>query len=106
MANLVGVYGAAVASGDSARALGVLAGYEVQAAEVADTKGAGLAAHYGVTGSGLDFWALHATIEQDHAAWTNEAASFVDQEAFVSGVRQSAEAWWSFLDEREALAAA
>ena len=105
MAALVGVYEEAVASGDAARALGVLAGYEVQAADIADTKGAGLAAHYGVTGPGLDFWSLHATVEQDHAAWTTEAAATVDEAAFLAGVRQSAAAWWGYLDEREALVA-
>ena len=106
MAELVAVYQEAVATGDAARALGVLAGYEVQAADIAETKGAGLAAHYGVTGSGLDFWTLHAGVEQEHAAWTTEAAATVDEEAFLVGVRQSATAWWGYLDEREALVAA
>ena len=106
MAELVAVYEEAVATGDAARALGVLAGYEVQAADIAETKGAGLAAHYGVTGSGLDFWTLHAGVEQEHAAWTTEAAATVDEEAFLVGVRQSATAWWGYLDEREALVAA
>ena len=105
MSALVSLYAEAVASGDAARALGVLAGYEVQAADVADTKGAGLAKHYGVTGAGLEFWNLHATLEEDHAAWTTEAAASVDADAFLTGARQSAEAWWSYLDEREALAA-
>lgn len=106
MAALVGLYAEAAASGDAARALGVLAGYEVQAAEVADTKGKGLERHYGVTGAGLSFWSLHAELEQDHAAWTTEASASVDEAAFLGGVRASAEAWWSYLDEREALAAA
>src|ERR1039458_8056287 len=43
MATLIGAYDDAAASGDPSFALGVLAGYEVQAAEVATTKGDGLA---------------------------------------------------------------
>jgi len=106
MAALVGTYASAIASGDAARALGVLAGYEVQAAEVAESKGDGLARHYGVTGAGLDFWTLHAQLEEDHAAWTLSAASTVDETAFLEGAAASAGAWWAYLDEREALAAA
>ncbi len=105
MAALVATYATALSTGDVAYCLGVLAGYEVQAAEVADTKGEGLATHYGVTGEGLDFWSLHAQLEADHAAWTLEAAEGLDAERVIAGSQASASAWWAYLDEREALVA-
>jgi pyrroloquinoline-quinone synthase len=106
MAALVGCYVEAAASGDTARALGVLAGYEVQAAEVAQTKGAGLAEHYGVDETDRAFWALHAGLEEEHAAWTLSALEGLDEASAGRGAMSSAAAWWSFLDEREALAVA
>jgi len=105
MATLVATYADALAA-DTGYALGVLAGYEVQAAEVADTKGAGLAEHYGVDADGRAFWALHAELEQSHADWTLAAATWVDEARFAEGAAASAAAWWGFLDEREALAEA
>jgi len=105
MSSLTDLYEAAVASNDASFAVGVLAGYEVQAAEVAATKGAGLTEHYGVEGDGVAFWSLHAELEAEHAAWTVAAASALDEERVREGARASAEAWWRFLDEREALAA-
>ena len=106
MKALVDVYADALAAGDTTFALGVLAGYEVQAAEVADTKGTGLATHYGVDEKGREFWALHAALEADHADWTLTAASGLDATRFAEGAQASAAAWWGYLDEREALVAA
>ncbi len=103
MAALIDVYDGAASSGSPAVALGVLAGYEVQAAEVARTKGDSLATRYGVDGEGCAFWHLHGSIESEHAAWTLAAARRVDTEGFVAGTRSSSSAWWSFLDERQAL---
>ena len=105
MAALVQTYERALETGDTAYCLGVLAGYEVQAAEVAATKGESLATHYGVTEEGLEFWNLHAELETDHAAWTLEAAEGLDTERVVDGSQASASAWWAYLDEREALVA-
>ena len=106
MKALVDVYAEALSSGDAAFSLGVLAGYEVQAAEVADTKGAGLAAHYGVDETGREFWELHAGLEAAHADWTMTAAADMDAARFAQGAQASAAAWWGYLDEREALVAA
>ena len=106
MATLIATYNDALASGDAAYALGVLAGYEVQAAEVAETKGIGLAEHYGVDEKGRTFWSLHATLEADHADWTLRAAEDLDEARFEEGAQASAAAWWGYLDEREALVAA
>jgi pyrroloquinoline-quinone synthase len=110
MARLLDVYAGSLRDQSGARALGVLAGYEVQAAEVAVTKGDGLAARYGLGEDGCAFWRLHAELEGAHAAWTLEAAGLhggeLDAHGFAAGAAESAAAWWSFLDEREALAAA
>ena len=70
MTRLLDVYAGSLAAGDGARALGVLAGYEVQAAEVAASKGDGLAERYGLDEDGCAFWRLHAELEEAHAAWT------------------------------------
>ena len=106
MKALVAVYADAIASGDADFALGVLAGYEVQASEVADTKGAGLSEHYGVSGEGLEFWHIHAELEKDHAAWVLEAAEAAEADRVIAGAHASSAAWWAYLDEREALVAA
>ncbi|MEI7746142.1 MAG: iron-containing redox enzyme family protein [Actinomycetota bacterium] len=105
MAELVALYRDSANSAETSFALGVLAGYEVQAAAIADSKGAGLKRHYGLDGEAIAFWQLHAKLEEDHAAWTLEASQEADQTAFLAGARASAEAWWAFLDERELLAA-
>lgn len=90
---------------DPSFALGVLAGYEIQAAEVAMTKGEGLRQHYEVPEAALTFWDVHSHVEEDHAALVSQAASDADPDRVREGVRASAEAWWGFLDEREALVA-
>ncbi len=103
MAALCSLYRSAVT--DPSFALGVLAGYELQAAEVAASKGDGLATHYGLDAEGCAFWTLHASLEDDHAAWTIDAATTAERDRFTAGALASAQAWWSFLDERELLAA-
>jgi pyrroloquinoline-quinone synthase len=89
----------------TAFALGVLAAYEVQAAEVARSKADGLRAHYGLDESGTAFWDVHASMETEHADWTLDAARELDAAEFLAGVRASRDAWWAFLDERELAAA-
>jgi pyrroloquinoline quinone (PQQ) biosynthesis protein C len=85
-------------------ALGVVSAYEVQAAAVARSKADGLRAFYGLTDDGTAFWDVHASIEDDHAAWTLEAAGALDPDVVLRGAAASRDAWWAFLDEREALA--
>lgn len=84
--------------------LGVVAAYEVQAAEIAATKAAALSRHYDLDQVGTKFWAVHATVEQQHSAWTAEALEAL--KAPADQVRlwatRSARAWWQFLDERDA----
>jgi pyrroloquinoline quinone (PQQ) biosynthesis protein C len=93
---------------DPVAALAMIAAYEVQAGAIATSKSAGLAEHYGVDGSGTRFWDVHAAMETDHATWSLDAlALLTDDEAHLSAAAgAAAQAWWSFLDEREALAPA
>lgn len=77
--------------------------YEMQAPEIAESKGDGLRCHYALNDQGTAFWDLHATLDQDHAAWAiSSLAAATDDADYVSAsARQAAEAWWNFLDERE-----
>lgn len=103
--DLVEVYRRSAADDPSA-ALAVVAAYELQAGEIAATKAVGLRDHYGVGEPGTRFWDVHATTEADHARWTVDALVELDNlEAIGAAARRSAEAWWSFLDERELAAA-
>ena len=86
-------------------ALAGLAAYEVQGADIAASKGEGLRRHYGLDSTGTAFWDVHAELESDHATWTADALNDVDRDVVAHGVNAIAQAWWSFLDEREALAA-
>jgi pyrroloquinoline-quinone synthase len=85
-------------------ALGVLVAYEIQAADVAASKAAGLA-QYGVTGADAEFWTEHAEVDVEHRQWALEALHELaggSIEAATTGLRRGADAWWAFLDEREA----
>jgi pyrroloquinoline-quinone synthase len=99
-AALVALYDAAPDRG-AAFAVGVIAGYELQAAEVARTKADGLRRFYGLTDAGTEFWDVHATMDEVHGAWMLDAASSLDADAVLAGVEASAAAWWRFLDERD-----
>lgn len=85
-------------------ALAAVGAYEVQSADIAASKAEGLRLRYGITAAGTAFWDVHASMDAVHAGWTAEALAAVNaQPADVSAAaRQAAEAWWSFLDERQA----
>jgi pyrroloquinoline-quinone synthase len=100
-AALVELYAGAPRSGPGF-AVGVLAAYEVQAAEIARSKAEGLRAHYGLSASGTAFWDVHASLESEHADWTLHAAGALPAPEVLAGAVASRDAWWSFLDEREA----
>jgi len=104
MAQLVEAYATVLAQGPTPALAGLLA-YESQGAAVADTKGEGLAAHYEASEDALEFWREHGSIEGDHAAWTFDALASLDPDLdqVAAGARVVADAWWNFLDEREAL---
>jgi pyrroloquinoline quinone (PQQ) biosynthesis protein C len=81
-----------------------LAVYEVQAPQIAASKADGLRARYGVGHNATRFWDVHADMDELHGDWLVEAIAAVtydgDQVARVAAV--AADAWWAFLDEREA----
>ena len=94
----------AAASSGPVAGLAALAAYEVQAAEVAETKGSSLRRHYGCDRQATSFWDVHATMEPAHADWTVRAlAALAPDPADVAAVASAvAGAWWGFLDERQA----
>jgi pyrroloquinoline-quinone synthase len=103
MASLLSVYQRAGASSAAEGFAAVLA-YEAQSPAVSASKAAGLREHGILDGEALDFWDLHATLDTDHAAWALEALAQSGVPAGVLGetMRATADAWWLFLDEREA----
>lgn len=104
---LVGTYqsvGSALGALGVIDALGVLVAYESQAAAVAASKAAGLA-QYGVGEVDAEFWTAHADLDVTHRQWALEALYEVaggSVAAASAGLRRGADAWWAFLDEREA----
>jgi pyrroloquinoline quinone (PQQ) biosynthesis protein C len=87
--------------------VGGLAGflaYESQAAEVATTKAAGLRRHHRLDDHQVSFWEHHSKVESDHAEWLADALSKMatTEDGLATATRRAADAWWSFLDEREA----
>lgn len=104
--NLLDTYGLLVAAG-SVHGLAALIAYEIQAPEIAATKAAGLRAHYALDSRATEFWDVHADMDREHAGWAVEAlVQLPDAEAAIPSVRAAADAWWTFLDEREAAAVA
>lgn len=103
-AALVDAYAELGAAANTSTAIAGLIAYEAQASGVADTKGASLRQHYSYTKADTAFWDLHATLDVDHAEWATEAlaASGATAEEAYEGSRKIAQAWWNFLDERNA----
>jgi pyrroloquinoline quinone (PQQ) biosynthesis protein C len=96
----------AASSTDPATALAMVAAYEVQAADIAASKADGLRRHYGMDEAGTRFWDVHSMQEAAHADWSIDALAALDADpaAVRAAARSAANAWWEFLDEREALA--
>jgi pyrroloquinoline quinone (PQQ) biosynthesis protein C len=107
MAALLGTYEALLDEGSTA-ALAGLVGYEAQASEVAARKASGLREHHGLADEAVSFWTHHAEADVRHGSWSFDAlASWgTEWEELALYVRRTAEGWWAFLDEREALTAA
>lgn len=107
MQRLLDVHRDAVAGG-AATGLAALYAYEVQSAAVSASKAEGLRVH-GILSDdvALSFWDTHASLDDSHAAWACEALAHdgADADSLAGAVRAAADAWWSFLDEREALRA-
>jgi pyrroloquinoline-quinone synthase len=96
------------AANDPLAALAMIAAYEVQAADIAASKGDGLRRHYGFDADGTAFWDVHRDQEVDHAGWSMEALTALGADPDVVGAAAtvSADSWWLFLSEREELAPA
>ncbi len=88
---------------DPVGALAALAAYELQAPQIASSKANGLRSHYGVSPRGTRFWDVHGVMDERHGAWSLDALEAVvrDEDVVRVAARQAADAWWSFLDERE-----
>lgn len=106
-AALVAGYDAAVEVGPVA-ALAALGAYEVQAPSIAVSKAEGLRLHYGLSDDETRFWDVHGTMDEDHASWIADAleALGASAEAVRGAACEAADAWWAFLDERQAQAPA
>jgi pyrroloquinoline-quinone synthase len=86
-----------------ATGLAALLAYELQVPEVAASKAAGLRAHHGLDTSATRFWDLHAGLDVEHAAWSLDALAGIGGGPEVLGAaRATADAWWAFLDSRQA----
>jgi len=94
------------AANDPAAALAMIAAYEVQAADIAASKGDGLSRHYGFDEEGTRFWDVHRTQEVEHAGWSTEALTALeaDPDVVQAAATVSADSWWLFLSERDELA--
>jgi pyrroloquinoline-quinone synthase len=102
---LLGTYDDLLSDGPMSALAGFVA-YESQAAEIAQSKADGLRRQYQLSDSALRFWDHHAQVDVRHDAWAREAlaTSVCTDDAVGSDLRRAADAWWAFLDEREALA--
>lgn len=91
---------------DPIAGLSVLAAYEIQAGEIARSKGDGLRKHFGFDGTGTQFWDVHTEMEDSHAYWSLEALAMLGADVLkVSAfAKLAANSWWEFLDERNASA--
>ena len=74
-------------------------------ADVARNKADGLRRHYGLADEAVAFWEHHADVDMRHADWAVSALGLMTEGQPETGVsvRRAANAWWGFLDEREAV---
>jgi pyrroloquinoline-quinone synthase len=107
ISHLLGVYDELLVEAPVAALAGFMA-YESQASDVARRKADGLRDHHGLDDQAVSFWEHHATVDALHGVWARQAleASSAAPGDLVPFVRRAADAWWAFLDEREALAPA
>ncbi len=105
--HLLATYDALLFEGPESALAGFLA-YESQAAEVAANKAEGLRKHYGLGSRAVAFWDHHARVDIEHREWTLQAVADAATNApqIEAALRDAADAWWAFLDEREVLAGA
>jgi len=103
---LLDIHDELVAS-SAAEGLAAVLSYELQSPEISASKAAGLRSRYGVDGESVEVWDPHALVEGDQATWTLDAVVAAGGEPPMArmAARRAADAWWAFLDEREAAAA-
>ncbi|MFZ0129075.1 MAG: iron-containing redox enzyme family protein [Candidatus Dormiibacterota bacterium] len=96
-----------IVESSASEGLAAVVAYEMQAPLIAASKADGLRRNYGIDAEGTRFWDLHATMDTDHARWGIEALTAMETSAIrvIGAARSAADAWWEFLDEREAAAA-
>jgi len=106
MTRLLDTYRATTRAGAAAGFAALLA-YELQAPEVSATKAEGLRCHHNLDGDALGFWDVHASLDAEHAGWALDALARSDAAVatVVAAAGAAADAWWAFLDEREAVRA-
>jgi pyrroloquinoline quinone (PQQ) biosynthesis protein C len=106
ISTLVEAYARLLALGPIASLAGLWA-YEGQGAESARSTAEGLVRHYGASQAATQFWTVHGLLEDSHAQWTLGALSLLDIDPAEAqfAARLIGDAWRSFLDERELLAA-
>jgi pyrroloquinoline quinone (PQQ) biosynthesis protein C len=102
---LLDTYAELVAGGPAAGLAAVVA-YEIQFPAVAATKADGLRRDHGLDSAGTAFWDLHSELDGDHARWGIDALNAMtgDSELVLAAAGRAADAWWTFLDERESAA--
>jgi pyrroloquinoline-quinone synthase len=102
MADLLATYDDLLERGALHGLAGFLA-YECQAAGVARSKADGLRRHYGLNEHAISFWEHHAEVDLRHADWAVSALSEIGgtTQGLGRSLREAADAWWAFLDERE-----
>lgn len=95
-----------IVESSASEGLAAVVAYEMQAPLIAASKADGLRRNYGIDADGTRFWDLHATMDTDHARWGIEALTAMETSAsrVIGAARSAADAWWEFLDEREAVA--
>lgn len=103
--HLLGTYDELLAEAPTAALAGFIA-YECQASEISHRKADGLRRFHGLSLGDVSFWEHHAAVDVKHREWTLRAVedSADDPVSLEACVRRGADAWWAFLDEREAAA--
>jgi pyrroloquinoline quinone (PQQ) biosynthesis protein C len=104
---LLATYAELLADSPMAALAGFVA-YEWQASAVARLKAEGLRVHYGLDDQAVSFWEHHARVDVEHGAWAIGALTTLGEapNRLLPSIRLAADAWWGFLDEREAAAPA
>jgi pyrroloquinoline-quinone synthase len=104
-AQLVGTYERLLGHGPLEALAGFVA-YESQSSDIAARKAEGLRRHHGLNDRDVSFWEHHAAVDARHGGWLQEAIDEYTEDPLdlAPFVRQGADAWWAFLDERDAVA--